>query len=77
MIRNIEFAINFTEFNTMTATLSIFETSFGKFSGSNIIITSCFSKTSYIVSSFNSILFFESITSNSFSNGFFLIQSES
>lgn len=74
MIRNINFSISNSEFNNVKASLSIFDISFGNFSESNVALINCSSLTTYIFYCFNSFLNLDTISSTSFSNGFFLIQ---
>ena len=74
MIRNINFSISDSEFNNVKASLSIFDISFGNFSGSNVKFIKCSSLTTYIFNCFNSFLSLDTISSTSFSNGFFFIQ---
>ena len=74
MIRNINFSIRDSEFKNVTSSLSIFDVSYGNFSGSNFVLVKCSSLSSYIFYCFNSIMYFDTIGSIAFSNGFFLIQ---
>jgi len=76
-IRNYDFVLNYSEFNNINTTLSLFDISFENFSGSNAVIQSCSSMTSYIIYSFNSFMTLDAITSTSFSNGFLFIQNSS
>ena len=74
MIRNINFSISDSEFKNVTSSLTIFDISYGNFSGSNFVLVKCSSLSSYIFYSFNSIMYLDTIGSIAFSNGFFLIQ---
>ena len=74
MITNTYFALNDSFFQNITTLLFLFESSFGNFSSSNVDIINCLSINDYLVFSFNSILFFENMSSINFSTGFFQIQ---